>query len=63
MAFWMYKEENHNLKCKQNAALFPEFFHLLSVPHSTKMPHTATELEMAQNETAKYCHSVVDTDI
>ena len=27
------------------------------------MPHNATELEMAQYETAKYCHSMVDTDI
>ena len=39
------------------------FFHLFSVPHSTKMPQTATELEIAQYETAKYCHSMVDTDI
>ena len=27
------------------------------------MPHNATELEMAQNDTAKYCHFVADTDI
>ena len=65
LAFWICKE-NHNLKYsrrKQNAALSPEFPHLFGVPHSTKMPHNAAELEMAQYETAKYCHSMVDTDI